>query len=306
MGGVMGTQIVGVIAATAVIFAVSTAAAEAQSLPATKEPFTRDNSPKTLFEAFFGRTPEEKAQDRVEQEERLEPDRPHFPEASTTVGKGRVMLESGYTFTTKDSSLLSHSYPEALLRVGIFANWSEFRIGQSFLNERRTGAEGTISANGAQDIYLGVKLALAEQKGLLPTIALIPQMTVPTGSREVTAGRALPGLNIDCSWEVVKNFFSVELLVANNLVQDDLGSARHELATGLTAGFQLTKNLEAFAEWDAFYPTKGIGSAGPRHYAVGGLVYFITPNLAVDARAGFGLNERSNTFLAGVGFAVRR
>jgi hypothetical protein len=26
---------------------------------------------------------------------------PHFPEASTTVGKGRAILESGYTFTNR-------------------------------------------------------------------------------------------------------------------------------------------------------------------------------------------------------------
>jgi hypothetical protein len=30
--------------------------------------------------------------------ERLDPDRPHLPEASTTVGKGRMILEGGYTF----------------------------------------------------------------------------------------------------------------------------------------------------------------------------------------------------------------
>ena len=166
---------------------------------------------------------------------------------------------------------------------------------------------GTIaSASGAQDLYLGVKFALTEQKALLPAIALIPQMTVPTGSSALTAGRVLPGLNVDCAWEVMKDFFGIELLVANNQVKGDLGGFRHELATGLTAAFQVTKQLEAFVEWDAFYPSGGIASAGPRHYAVGGLVYFITPNFEVDARAGVGLNGNSNNFLAGVGFAVRR
>ena len=65
------------------------------------------------------------------------------------------------------------------------------------------------------------------------------------------------------------------------------------------------KKLELFAEWDAFFPSGGIASAGPRHYAVGGLVYFITPNFEVGARAGIGLNNRSNDFLAGVGLAAR-
>ena len=115
----------------------------------------------------------------------------------------------------------------------------------------------------------------------------------------------LPGLNADFSWEVVESRFAVELLVANNEVRDDVG-AHHELATGLTGVFQLTRKLEAFAEWDAFYPTGGAGANGPRHYAVGGLVYFVTPDLAVDVRAGVGLNSRSDNLVAGVGFAIRR
>jgi hypothetical protein len=196
--------------------------------------------------------------------------------------------------------------PEALLRVGVLADWLELRVGQNFLAQRQTIDGITTSAAGAQDLYLGVKLALTEQKGFLPAIAVIPQMTVPTGSSELTAGRILPGLNADFSWDVIKDFFSIELLVANNLVQDDMRTARHELATGLTGVFQLTKKLEAFVEWDAFYPSAGLGPVGSRQYAVGGLVYFVTPNLELDVRAGVGLNERSNDFLAGVGFSVRR
>ncbi|PYM83065.1 MAG: hypothetical protein DME09_12100 [Candidatus Rokuibacteriota bacterium] len=46
-------------------------------------------------------------------------------------------------------------------------------------------------------------------------------------------------------------------------------------------------------------------ASGPRHYAVGGLVYFITKDFGADIRAGVGLNQQANDFLAGTGFAVR-
>ena len=261
---------------------------------------------KVLFEWILGTSSEEKRKEEApEEDDRLDPDRPHFPEASTTVGNGRTILEAGYTFTKKDGTFLSHSYPEALLRVGMFADWFELRIGQNLVAQRQTIEEMTTTTSGAQDLYLGMKFALTEQKGLLPQTAIIPQMTAPTGSKALTAGRILPGLNVDFSWEVVKDLFSIELLIANNFVQDNVQNIGHELATGLTVVFQLTKKLEAFAEWDAFYPTGAIGPSGPQHYAVGGLVYFITPNLAVDARTGVGLTNRSNSFLAGVGFAAR-
>src|SRR5262245_10304390 len=256
-----------------------TGAVQAQSSPA-REPVAADSGPKTLLEGILGTTEKDKGKEGSEGEENLDADRPHFPEATTTVGKGRASLESGYTFTKKGDSFLSHTVPEALLRVGIFADWFEFRIGQDTLHQRQTVDEVTTTASGAKDLYLGVKLALTEQKGWLPATVVIPQMTVPTGRAEVTAGRVLPGMNVDFGWEIIKSVFDIEFLVANNLVQDEFGGgSHHELATGLTAVFQLTKKLELFAEWDAFYPTGGVGSAAPRRYAVGGMVFFVTPNL---------------------------
>src|SRR5262249_40043001 len=134
-----------------------------------------------------------------------------------------------------------------------------------------------VGTSRAQDLYLGMKLALTQQRDLLPAIAVIPQMMVPTGSSDFTADRVLPGLNVDMSWEIVKNFFSVEVLIADNEVAGKYASEIHtshfETATGITAAF-LTKKLEAFAEWDATYQIDG-SERGPRHYAVGGLVYFI-------------------------------
>jgi hypothetical protein len=263
--------------------------------------------PKTLLEAMNGND-DAQANKNGNDAERLDPDRPHFPEATTTVGIDRVVLESGYTFSKKDSSFLSHSSPEAVLRVGMFADWFEFRIGQNFLHEEEKIGGVTNVRSGAQDLYLGIKLALTQQRDLLPAIAVIPQMMVPTGSSDFTANRILPGLNVDMSWEVVRNLFSVEVLIANNEVAGKYVPETHtshlETATGITAAFQVTKKLEAFAEWDAIYQING-SEHGPRHYAVGGLVYFISPDLAIDGRVGVGLNDRSNGVIAGAGFAVR-
>jgi hypothetical protein len=263
------------------------------------------NGPKTLLEAVIVTDDGNK---NGNEDERLDPDRPHFPEATTAVGKDRAVLESGYTLSKKGSSFLSQSYPESLLRVGMFADWFEFRIGQNFLHEEEKTGGTTNVRTGAQDLYLGMKFALTRQKGLLPAIAVIPQMTVPTGSSTLTSNRVLPGLNVDMSWEIVKNFFSVEVLVGNNEVAgkyaDEIHTSHFETSTGITGVFQVTRKLEAFAEWDAIYQIDG-AERGPRHYAVGGLVYFISSDLEVDGRVGVGLNDRSNNLIGGVGFAVR-
>src|ERR1700730_13203075 len=123
--------------AAAMDFAACTGAAQAQGWPAG-EPAAKAKGPKTLLELILGSSGGEKRQDESGEADRLEPDRPHFPEASTTVGNGRAILESGYTFTKKGTSFSSHSYPEALLRAGVFADWLELRIGQNFVNQRQT------------------------------------------------------------------------------------------------------------------------------------------------------------------------
>ena len=73
--------------------------------------------PKTLLEWMLGSSWRHDANESG-REDRVDPDRPHFPEASTTVGKGRVVLESGYTFTEKGSrSVAAHRHVRRLVRV---------------------------------------------------------------------------------------------------------------------------------------------------------------------------------------------
>jgi len=257
-----------------------------------------------MVEAITGN--KDGAEDKQSAEaERLDPDRPHLPESSATVGKGRVMLEGGYTFNERKlSSFSSHAAPEAVFRAGMFADWFEFRIGQNFLKQERTLSGVTSKAAGPQDMYLGLKVGVTEQKRYVPEIALIPQMMVPTGDRSVTGGRALLGLNVDGGWEIIKDRYNIEFVIANNRLADDPRHSHFELATGITHAFQVHPRLEVFGEWDRFNGSID-PEAGSRHYAVGGLVFFVTKNFAVDFRAGAGLNREANRFLIGTGFAFR-
>ena len=100
------------------------------------EVFSAEKSPKTLLEAI---TRNKDNPGTNEPSERLDPDRPHLPEASTTVGRGRMILEGGYTFNeNKVSSSSAHDAPEAIFRAGILAEWFEVRIGQNFLKQQRS------------------------------------------------------------------------------------------------------------------------------------------------------------------------
>jgi hypothetical protein len=251
----------------------------------------------------------EKNQNGDEEEKRLDPDRPHLPEAASTVGLGRAVLESGYTFTSKGPAFLyQHSYPEALLRVGMFADWFELRISQNFINQKNIPGSGQpASINGAQDLTLGVKLGLTEQKEYMPEVALILQTTVPSGSSNVSNDTVLPGVNLDMGWEIIKNRFGMETVTSANGARDDASHTYVNFAQGITAVLDLTTNLQSFGEYDLFVPMGAISpeATHPQHYIVGGFMYYPNNNVELDIRAGVGLNEHAADFLVGTGFAVR-
>jgi len=236
-------------------------------------------------------------------------DRPDFTEASSTVGRGRIQLETGYTYSRDlDSGVRNaHSYPEVLLRAGVFADWFELRLGQNYSHTKAfAGDGGVFGTSGGEDLYLGVKLGLTEQKAYLPEMALVLQSTVPTGHRNLTSGRIHAGMNLLYGWDVVPDLLSFAGSSQGNSATDDDGQSYLELAQSVTVGYTITSRLGAYTEFFAFFPH---GATAPdtvaQYYFNGGFTYKFTPNFQYDVRAGVGLNRHAEDFFVGTGFAVR-
>ena len=240
------------------------------------------------------------------EEDVIATDRPDFTEASSTVGLGRIQIESGYTYTRdRDTNVTSHSYPEVLLRVGLFADWFELRVGQNVATTRTRTAGVTDDVTGAEDLYLGTKLFLTEQKGWGPEVSLMFQATVPTGKSEYTADRTLPGVSLLYGWDVT-DFISVAGSTQGNAAVDGIDGRYFELAQSFTVGYSFTDKLGGYTEVFGFMPHgAATRDTVPLWYANGGLTYKLTPNLQYDVRVGAGLNDAADDFFAGAGFAYR-
>src|SRR5262245_20704805 len=140
-------------------------------------------------------------------DEPLQSDRPDFTEASTTVGRGVSQFEMGYTLFADNGGGVrtrSHSYPELLARIGVLADWLELRVAWNNMSLHESFDPVSRTVAGSEDLYLGAKLALTSQSGILPEMVLLPQMTVPTGHPEFTAGKVLPGLSWLYGWDVLE------------------------------------------------------------------------------------------------------
>lgn len=241
-------------------------------------------------------------------DEPLVSDRPDFTEASTTVGRGVVQLESGYTYIQDNSNGVTtraHSFPETLLRVGVFADWLEMRIAWNYAKEAsRSAGLATERAAGAEDLYLGMKIALTPQEGILPEMAIIPQMTVPTGARAFTNNETLPGVNWLYAWDF-NDFLSLAGSSQINMTLDPSTTDKYlEYAQSFSFGYSLTDKLGAYTEWFAFFPS-GADTVTPTHYFDGGFTYSVTNNFQLDIRGGVGLNEAADDFFTGAGFVIR-
>ena len=270
-----------------------------------QEPDTHDCGPcpKTLFSWNLG-CENDDGSGGDEEESPLATDRPDFTETSSTVGWGHWQLEAGYTYVHDNDGgtrRVSHSFPETLLRIGIFAEWFELRLGWNYAEERSTVGHITQVLSGSEDMYLGAKLALTEQRGWLPEMALTPQMTVPTGGAAFTAGDVLPGINWLYSWELCDDW-SLGGSTQANRAFDENTNAYTEIAQSLTISRSLNEWLGGYVEWYGFFPGGATdGVTGVEHYFNGGFTFPVNPNLQFDVRAGWGLNERSDDFFAGGG-----
>lgn len=241
--------------------------------------------------------------------EPLVSDRPDFTEASSTVGRGVVQLEGGYTYaydSDATGSTKSHSFPETLLRIGVLADWFELRIAQNYAEETITefGVSRKV-ATGAEDLYLGIKWGLTGQEGILPEMAIITQMTVPTGSSAFTADETLPGINWLYGWDVNDWIATGGSTQANRALDDVTSEPYLEFAQSWTINYTITEPIGAYTEWFVI-AAEGADTNHTENYADGGFTYRVTNNLQLDIRAGVGLNEAADDYFAGSGFVIRR
>lgn len=241
--------------------------------------------------------------------DRLTSDRPHVSEATATVGKGRAQLETGYTFTLENSTGVktqTHSFAEPLLRVGMFADWFELRLATNYLIQTANSPPGSpVRMSGSDDMYLGAKVAIVKQQGVLPDFTIFPQLRVPTGTGGWSNDKTLPGVNLAYSWALTKRI-ELECNTVFNRSADEFGGFYTEAFQTANFEFDLGPRWIYFTEFLFFQPWAQSNVAPRQNYFHTGFQYFITPNLQIDFHSAVGLNEPAdNLAFTGIGLCKR-
>jgi hypothetical protein len=230
----------------------------------------------------------------------LASDRPDFTETAQIVEAGHVQIEAGFTYTRDEEAGVkteTHTFPEFLARLGLTSDTELRLVWLGYLNEEVAGARDT----GVSDFSVGLKHSMAQEGDSLPALSYLLELSAPVGSDEFSASD--PELTFKFLWE---KGLTEQLGLAGNVnfaALKELDSYILEPSASLSAGFSLTESIGSYLEYYGLYPTGS--DVGPAHTVNGGFTYLMSKNLQFDVRAGFGVNDRADDFLAGTGLVIR-
>ncbi len=252
-----------------------------------------------------GRWLEREGFERGEERERIETDRHEFTPSVLVVPKGMIQFESGYSFF-KDSRETAHTFPELLVRYGLTEN-IELRIRYNEVWEF-----GEEHKDGSEDLRIGTKVRLNDQRGLIPEAALNLLITAPTGSDDWTIGKTEFGVDYIFGWEISDR---AEIYGSTGFATDGIGDFDFlpEAADGdfvvfsesISIGYEVTERITGYAEFFGLF-THGFGDDEDNQvYYNMGVDYYLTDDFLIDFRVGTGLTKDSSDLFCGVGGGFR-
>jgi methyl-accepting chemotaxis protein len=218
----------------------------------------------------------------------LETDRPDITEGSGVVGAGLWQVETGVLFqsdrvdpvTSRDLSV-----PNVLLRVGVSSRL-ELRVGgEGFLSESLS-TPGTGMATGGSDVELSLKYKFLDQEHGGIDFAVIPLVSLPTGSDDFTTGGYDPTIKFALGRSLPRGFGIGGNVIVSSVTED----SRRFTQTSVSASVShaLGENWGGF--WELYGASKLSRDGGRAWLFDTGITHTFGDNLQIDLSVGRGLS----------------
>ena len=228
-------------------------------------------------------------------------DRPDATEASSTVGKGNLQIETGGFYESFEENTVkseAYTYNTTLLRYGILDNL-ELRVGWDF-------TEGITKVNsnkldnvtsGFSPLLLGVKIDISEENGCMPEIAFIghifPLFTSAKDYRPETTG-------VDFKFSLSHTLSEKSSIGYNIGAQWGDDSSEAAAIYTVAYGYSFTDKFGAYAELYGDLPEDNKAN----HYWDAGFTYLVSNNLQLDTYFGTSITKGQD-ILIGLGASFR-
>ena len=225
--------------------------------------------------------------------EPIQADRPDQTETPAIVPKGMFQVETGFTFQKNDEISKTNTLPPALWKYGVNENF-ELRLITEFISEKID--ENT--QEGLAPIFIGFKVKLAEEKGIVPKTSFIAHIGIPNAASEKYKTEFYaPEFRF-----VMQHTLSNKFSLSYNLGAEwDGFSAEPTFIYTLTSGYSITKKLGSYIELFGFSPQ----NQKTNHNFDGGITYLINDNFMLDLSSGFGITKNAPKNYFALGFSFR-
>ena len=231
-------------------------------------------------------------------------DRPTHSASPVLVPPRTFQLEAGYKFARSDDgpdSIDAQVLPDLLARYGITQAVEARLVAAGWTITR--GGDG--KTTGFSDISLGAKIALADESGGRPQMALLVGVSLPVGHSDITSAYVIPEI----------------LFLGANSLSDRLGLTYNVgpsfVAEKSNGGSDTNIDLKYAAAlsgsvggvFSLFGEIYGVLAFGTNrlnsHGFQAGTTVLLSPLFQIDIRAGIGQSENENGWLVGAGLAFR-
>lgn len=238
----------------------------------------------------------------------INPDRPNVANSSQVVGNSRVQLEIGAQWDRqRDDGVHSRTLSTpTLLRIGL-NDTVELRVetdGRSIEHDTdpSTGAHATSA--GWTDTAVGFKWHFLDGDGAKPSLGLIGEVALPTGSSALRGKGARPELDLPAEWDLGHDW-SLAVMPGVGSDSDDNGSRYGYGLFAASVGKAFTERAHGFVELAAPQIARA-AHGGNQTIVDAGLSWLVNKDCQLDAMVVHGLNKNTPDLSLAFGLSVRR
>lgn len=238
----------------------------------------------------------------------INPDRPDVAESSQVVGARRVQFEAGLQWDRQrdpDAHVRTLTTP-TMLRIGL-SDALELRLeteGRTIehASDPATG-EHTVDAGWAESLA-GVKWHIADQDGMRPSVGLIAEVALPTGSRALRGTGFRPSLFVPAEWDLGGDW-SLAMMPGVGRDSDDAGAHYTYGVLAAALGKAFSERLHGFAELAAPRIARAT-HGGTQTVLDAGVTWLVNRDCMLDVMVVHGLNRNTPDLSLAFGISVRR
>jgi hypothetical protein len=231
----------------------------------------------------------------IEDDEEWLPDRPDVAESAFVVPPGRFQVETGITVGEARGEEEVSVITPFLFRYGFYEDF-----------ELRVGGPGLIREEGGAnfgDLDLGIKYHLLDEDVWSPAIGLIPQVTLPTASRDAGSDSVDPRLFLTFDKDLPVEF-TIEWNLGAGYIDKPEDSGRFfQVLYAASLSRPLVRPLIVFAE--VYGVSKVEPGEGGSINTDFGVIFRLSKNIVLDLGGDFGItNANQQNVFIGLSFRL--